>query len=291
MSFKIAIASGKGGTGKTTVSVNLYNTLTTVFNHKVILVDCDVEEPNDIIFFNQHIKSTTETIHQMVPEIDITKCTFCKACSEHCEFNAISVIPSANFITHNESLCHACGACLFFCNQQAISESKTDIGRVNTYKLPNGLGLLEGELKIGSTMQTMLIKALKTKITTEPDITLLDAPPGTSCPVVETVSDADFVILVSEPTPFGLHDLKLIVELLDEIKIPYGLILNKAGLGNHDIYDFTQEKNIEILGELPFCKNYASKYANGDILNNDHPEFIKVYNSIAQNLISKIGIC
>jgi MinD superfamily P-loop ATPase len=169
-------------------------------------------------FFSEIKKEKQKAINQVIPQIDIKKCSFCKSCVEYCEFNAIVIIPIADFAEVNKNLCHSCGACSVACKTGAIKEVEEPIGNVNFYNTHQGKGLIEGNLRIGSAMQTMLIKELKKEVDPENEITLLDAPPGTSCPVVETTSDADFVVLVTEPTPFGLHDLKLMVELMNDLK-------------------------------------------------------------------------
>lgn len=268
MPFKIAIASGKGGTGKTTVAVNLFHTIYQSVCKNIQLVDCDVEEPNDHIFFPNAIKQSEKKITQLIPEINKAQCNYCRKCAEYCEFNAIVVIPQAEFAEVNTSLCHSCGACFVACNTNAITETIHTIGEVGLYDLKRGQGLLEGKLKIGSAMQTALIRGLKKQVFPDSEIILYDAPPGTSCPVVETIIDADYVILVTEPTPFGLHDLKLMLEILDEIEKPFGIVINKAGLGNNDIYELIKTQNLELLGEIPFIQEYASNYANGELLKN-----------------------
>ncbi len=289
MSYKIAIASGKGGTGKTTLSVNLITLLSETQSCKVELIDCDVEEPNDLIFFGGAEKKSEKEINQLIPVIDKDNCTFCRACVDYCEFNAIVVIPPVNFAEVNKSLCHSCGACLVACDQHAISEIQQPIGIVNTYTTKDNLGIKEGRLKIGSAMQTMLIKELKK--TAEPDsgITVYDAPPGTSCPVVETISDANYVILVTEPTLFGFHDLKLMVNLLKELKLAFGVVVNKAGLGDQKVYDYLASENIELLGEIPFSKEYASLYASGDILNTAPDPIRSNYLKITEIINQKIA--
>ncbi|HBH48712.1 MAG TPA: cobyrinic acid a,c-diamide synthase [Bacteroidales bacterium] len=288
MPYKIAIASGKGGTGKTTIAVNLYSMLNKVFANRIELVDCDVEEPNDLIFFEGAYKEKQEEIFQLIPNIDKDKCTFCRECAEYCEFNAIVVIPPANFAEVNKSLCHSCGACLVACKHEAISEYPETIGWVNSYQTKNVNGLKEGRLKIGSAMQTMLIKDLKKRVSQNTEIVVYDSPPGTSCPVVETISDANYVILVTEPTLFGLHDLKLMVNLMKEVKIPFGAIVNKAGLGNNAVYEYLKSEGIELLGEIPFSREYAGIYAKGNIVEN-MPDFIQVnYEKIVENLSHKL---
>jgi len=284
MSYKIAIASGKGGTGKTTVAVNLYAMLTKAYDNKIELVDCDVEEPNDLIFFEGANKKKQEEIFQLIPHIDTDKCTFCRECVEYCEFNAIIVIPPANFAEVNKSLCHSCGACVVACKHDAITEHPQTIGWINSYQTKNTNGLKEGRLKIGSAMQTMLIKDLKKRVSQNIEIVIYDSSPGTSCPVVETISDTDYVILVTEPTRFGLHDLKLMINLMKEVKIPFGVIVNKAGLGSNEVYEYLKNEDIELLGEIPFSRDYASLYAKGNIVENI-PDSLKVnYENIVENL-------
>jgi MinD superfamily P-loop ATPase len=288
MSYKIAIASGKGGTGKTTVAVNLFQHFSESTNTTTQLVDCDVEEPNDTIFFSELQKKGEKEIFQRIPEIDKSKCTFCRKCVEYCEFNAIVVIPPINFAEVNPSLCHSCGACLVACKDNAITEKDYSIGKVSFFKTNSASELVEGRLKIGSAMQTLLIKELKKHISEEKDVVLYDAPPGTSCPVVETISDVDYVVLVTEPTPFGLHDLKLMVELLEEVKKPYGVIINKSGIGDRKVYEFLKSKTIELLGEIPFKKEFASNYAYGNLFSNMPLEIKESFNEIFKNIKNKI---
>jgi MinD superfamily P-loop ATPase len=282
--FKIAVASGKGGTGKTTVSVNLQYFISKFWSEKVLLLDCDVEEPNDLIFFPESEITGNKEVHLLVPFIDTQKCTFCRKCVDWCEFNAIVVIPPVKFAQVNQSLCHSCGACIVACNNGAISENKVSIGEINNYKTQIGVGLTEGKLKIGSAMQTSVIKALKSEDFNNAEIIIYDAPPGTSCPVVTTVSDADFVVLVTEPTPFGVYDLSLTVDLLKEMNKTTGVIVNKSGLGNNEVYEYLEQNNIPILGAIPFNKNYASKYAQGNILKNILIETEDFYKEIISNI-------
>lgn len=284
-SYKIAIASGKGGTGKTTVSVNLYHSMCNNGYTNIQLVDCDVEEPNDAIFFPDKVTAAEQKeISQLIPEIDTDKCSFCRKCVEYCEFNAIVVLPPVQFAEVNPSLCHSCGACSYACQFDAITEQPVPIGQVAFYDTGYGKGLVEGKLKIGSAMQTMMIKETKKLVSPDNQVTLYDAPPGTSCPLVETVADVDYVILVTEPTPFGLHDLKLTVDLLKEIEIPFGVIINKAGLGDQAVYTYLQDENIELLGEIPFSQEFASRYANGLLLDGIDPEMADYYKVIIQKL-------
>ncbi len=286
--MKIAIASGKGGTGKTTISVNLYYFLSQQTHNQVQLIDCDVEEPNDLLFFDNPSKTYENEVHSLVPKIDPDKCTFCKKCSDWCEFNAITVVKSMKFAEVNADLCHSCGACVIACNEGAIKEYKRPLGIITQYDTGFGASFTEGRLEIGSAMQTALIKEVKKYAAQNAHIVLFDAPPGTSCPVVETVSDSDYIILVTEPTPFGLHDLKLTVNLLLDLKIPFGVLVNKAGLGNDEVYHYLEEKNIELIGSIPFSKDYAKNYSKGELLKDIPHEIAKVYQEIVEKLITKI---
>jgi MinD superfamily P-loop ATPase len=284
--MKIAVASGKGGTGKTTVSILLFHYIEKWLNESVRLVDCDVEEPNDALFFSNKILEVQKEVTQIIPEIDINTCTFCRKCADWCEFNAITIVKTLNFAEIDSGLCHSCGACLFACKFGAISESNKPLGTILHYETKTGLGLTEGRLQVGSAMQTSLIKKVKKEQLVEAEVVIFDAPPGTSCPVVETVSDADYVILVTEPTPFGLHDLKITVELLLELQKPFGVIINKSGLGNNDVHYFLKSNNIDLLGKIPFSKVFAEGYSKGKILENIPAELEEMY----QNMIRKLEI-
>ena len=290
--MKIALASGKGGTGKTTIATNLA-TLLARSGEAVTFLDCDVEEPNDIIFLPDAEKLSTTPIFQQIPKIDTTKCTYCRACADYCEFNAIVVIPPIKFTEVNASLCHSCGACLVACQHNAIIEQPHEIGSVSKFINSNGAVVVEGRLKVGSAMQSMLIKEVKRCVVEADDIIIYDAPPGTSCPVVETLSDTDYVILVTEPTPFGLHDLRLMVELLKDVQIPFGVVVNKAGLGDNSLYEYLLLEGIEILGELPFSRPFASAYATGSVFeniqNNISDSYKKIIGNINQRMLENEG--
>jgi MinD superfamily P-loop ATPase len=287
MAKRIAVASGKGGTGKTTVATNLFRTINRDFTDRTLLVDCDVEEPNDLIFFPGSVELDQTTIQQEIPQIDTSKCTFCRLCADYCEFNAIVVVPPANFAEINPSLCHSCGACLVACPSDAIRVHNEPIGTITRYYGKGGKKILEGRLNIGSAMQTMVIRALKKDIPEEEQIVILDAPPGTSCPVVETVYDANYVVLVTEPTPFGLHDLKLMIALVRELGKPFGVVINKANLGNMELYHYLKEEKVEIISEIPFSKTYASQYAKADLFSGMPQEIYEAHRQIIDNLKRK----
>lgn len=287
MAYKIAIASGKGGTGKTTVATNLYHIITQQNSGGNMLVDCDVEEPNDILFFPEATKVQETIVNQEIPDIDQSKCIFCRKCVEYCEFNAITVLPPVKFAQVNASLCHSCGACSVACEYGAILINDHPVGTIAHYKNGFGDGILEGRLKIGSAMQTMVIRSLKKAIPTGLETVILDAPPGTSCPVVETISDSDFIILVTEPTPFGLHDLKLMVNLVNDMQKPFGVVINKANMGNREVYDYLETEGIKILSEIPFSRSYASQYARADLFQNIPKEIQDAYKRLTKKLYEK----
>jgi MinD superfamily P-loop ATPase len=288
MSYKIAIASGKGGTGKTSVAVNLLKAIYHEWTEKVQLIDCDVEEPNDLLFFSDFKRETSVVVNQFVPEIDTEKCTFCGRCTEYCEFNAIVMMPSVKFAKVNPDMCHSCGACMIACRDSAIEAKAYPIGKKSNFTSDFGASLKEGNLRVGSPMQTRLIKEVKTDVDASADLLIFDAPPGTSCPVVETVSDADYVVLVTEPTPFGLHDLKLTVALMHEMNRKFGVIINKAGLGNNDVYDYLKQNKIDLLCEIPFNKDYAALYAKGKLLEVIPESIQKIYSELVMNLKSTL---
>ena len=289
MALKIAITSGKGGTGKTTVSVNLALQMqqllwTQKHNIPIQLVDCDVEEPNDLLFLKEVQTLSTEIIYQSVPQIHKDKCIFCGDCEDYCNFSAISIIPSYKYAKIDKDLCHSCGACLMACQHGAIEEEDVEIGQVAFYKDAHQIHLAEGRLKVGSMMQTRVIKELKKRISDDAGVVLFDAPPGTSCAVVETISAVDYVVLVAEPTPFGLYDMQLMVALLRAVELPFGVIINKAGLGDRAIYTYLSKESITLLGEIPFSRNYASIYAKGDITSQIPEEIKASYQQIIHTL-------
>jgi MinD superfamily P-loop ATPase len=288
MPYKIAIASGKGGTGKTTVSVNLYKYLSDKLNNNVYLTDCDVEEPNSLLFFNHAVLKGETKATQLIPAIDGEKCTYCGKCADWCEFNAISIIKKAEFAEVNATLCHSCGACSAACNFDAITEHPDPIGKIAVYETGFGGGLTVGKLSIGSPMQTMMIRKTKESIPGNHKVLLFDSPPGTSCPVVETVSNVDYVVLVTEPTPFGFHDLKLMIGLVTEMELPFGIVINKAGLGNNEVYDYISANNFELLGEIHFSKEYASRYSTGNLLYNIPNEVDEVFSEVSEKLMQKM---
>jgi len=270
----VSVASGKGGTGKTSVAVNMALSI-----GNLQLLDCDVEEPNDHIFLKPKI-SSVQPVTVSVPIVNETLCDRCRKCADFCQYNALFV--GSDEVLVFPDLCHSCGGCALVCPEEAISEVPHKIG---TLKLgTNGnVELVYGELEVQKPMAVPIIKEVKRRIKRDKDA-ILDSPPGTSCPVIQTVKNSDFCILVTEPTPFGLHDLKIIVQVLESMEIPSGVIVNRAGVGDKIIYEFCRGKNIPILLEIPYDKQIAELYSRGIPFSQEMPEwrakFIDLFNTI-----------
>ncbi|MDO8896769.1 MAG: ATP-binding protein [Bacteroidales bacterium] len=281
--IKIAIASGKGGTGKTLVSTNLFYTLQQQ-SHRLTLVDCDAEEPNDLVFLKGNLLSVAE-VTQKVPVIDESKCTFCGKCHDYCAYNAIFLLPPAKIIQVIEDLCHGCGACSVACEFDAVSEKNVSLGSVSQYSIGDEALTIEARMKVGVFSPVNVIKAAIKKAGNE-GIVIMDAPPGTSCPFIHTVAKADFVILVTEPTPFGLSDLKQSIETLKTMSKKYGVIINRAGMGDQGVYEYLKEERIPLLMEIPFDKSIAMHYSKGEIFASVNTKFqeklLMMFNSIVE---------
>jgi len=275
--MRIGIASGKGGTGKTTIATNLALSVGT----DVQLLDCDVEEPNAHFFINPTTEETT-TVFTPVPEVDEKKCSFCGKCAEICQFKAIAVV-SKTVLIFNE-LCHSCGGCMHVCPENAITETGRELGIIQRGHR-NGIEFIHGILRIGEAMAPPLIRTVRSY--ERPGIlTIIDAPPGTSCPVIASVKDTDFVLLVTEPTPFGLYDLQLAVGAVEILDIPCGLIINRCDLGDDHVKEYAAQKELPVLLEIPFDRRIAEAYSRGDPLIEVIPEwkdkFLRLYHRINQ---------
>lgn len=260
----ISIASGKGGTGKTTVATNL----AAAIGPGVQLLDCDVEEPNAHLFLRPEIERT-ETVFTAVPEIDKDRCTLCRKCSDICRFKVIA-IAGQTILTFPE-LCHSCGGCVAVCPEDAISEIGRELGVIEEGFF-GATGFAHGRLRVGEAMSPPLIK--KVRSLAKPDrINIIDAPPGTSCPVIAAMKDTDFVLMVTEPTPFGLHDLKLAVEAVKLLHIPCGLVINRSDIGNNDVSQYARQENLPVLMEIPFDRRIAESYSRGVLMIEAIPEW------------------
>ncbi len=281
--IKIAIASGKGGTGKTLIATNLFYTLQQK-GVKITLIDCDAEEPNDILFFNT-INETSYEVTQKVPVINETLCTFCGRCHEYCNYNAIFILPPSKIINVIEDLCHGCGACSVACTDGAITEKDVVLGTVTEFTLTDNASIIEARTKVGIYSPVSVIKKAIQKVKND-SIVIMDAPPGTSCPFIHTVNAADFVVLVTEPTPFGLSDLKQSVDTLKTMNKNYGVIINRSGLGNDEVYKYLQTEGISLLMEIPFDRTIATYYSKGEMLaafdNEWEKKFLLLYDKIIQ---------
>ncbi len=273
----ISVASGKGGTGKTTVSTNLAR----VLDEKLMLLDCDVEEPNAHLFLNP-VFDSVQQVYTEVPEVDQEKCTGCGACAKVCRFRALTVIGGKVLVF--PELCHSCGGCMVACPEDAIGEGKRELGTIEKASLGN-VTFVKGTLRVGEVMAPPLIEKVR-KTAENSELVLIDAPPGTSCPVIAAMQDADFVVLVTEPTPFGLSDLALAVETVRALDLPFGLVINRAGLGNDEIYDYVKKENIPILMEIPFDLEIARAYSRGTLIVDHLPQyresFLTLYKKIGE---------
>lgn len=258
--FKITVTSGKGGTGKTFFSVNLYYTL--MENYKCALIDLDVEEPNAGLFIKEN-NFNEEISYLTIPEVEMTKCILCGECSEYCEFNAIFVSNDKWYLF--SELCKGCTACIKLCPHNALKYGKKEHGKIRWVKNSDN-GFMEGKLKIREPISVPLIEAVKNKsleIFKNFDILIFDSPPGVTCPTIHSIKDADFIVLVAEPTPFGFYDFKLTYEVLQGFSIPYGVVINKYGIGNNELEYFCKENNIPILCKIPHDIKIAAIYSKG----------------------------
>lgn len=292
--MQIAVASGKGGTGKTTVAVSLFRSLASLDPGRrpsdLRLVDCDVEEPNSALFLNPQFE-THEDVGILLPEVDLTKCTHCGRCAEVCAFHAIAVFGEELLVF--PQLCHGCGSCAYNCPENAIREVMNVTGRISYGPLPDQANVWfgQGEMNVGEAMATPIIRRLKQAVAAKgaDTLTILDAPPGNACPVVETMRGADYVILVTEPTPFGLHDLRVATEVaVEELGIPVGVVVNRDGVGDDGVDTFCAENDIPILLRIPLDRRIAEAYADGVVLVDAVPEyrmaFVELYDHIRQYL-------
>ena len=268
--IKIAIASGKGGTGKTLVSVNLAQYMSE--STPVALVDLDVEEPNDFLFIKGQSEKVTE-VFKAIPSWDEKNCVLCGKCSTVCNFHAILNIGKSVIVF--EELCHSCYACSELCPNNALPMKNKKRGEIKQFN-DNNLTFIEGRLIVGEEQSAPFIKQVNEYVSKNHNsipYIIMDCPPGTSCPVIASVKDADLVILVTEPTPFGLNDLKLAVETMLQLQKKVGVIINRYGIGNNDVEDYCIDENIPVIAKIPYDKTIATLYSEGKLIFNVHRNF------------------
>jgi MinD superfamily P-loop ATPase len=259
----ISVASGKGGTGKTTIAVNLALSL-----DNVQFIDCDVEEPNAHLFLKPVIENRSP-VGIPTPQIDESKCDYCGSCAEACEFKALAVIKGS--VLHFPELCHGCGACSYICPNEAIEEKVREIGSIETGRAGN-IEFIQGILNVGEAMPVPIIRKEKGLVNRDKTV-IIDASPGSSCPVVMAVKDSDFCLLVTEPTPFGLNDLKIAVGMVRELSIPLGVVVNVSDVGDRKVWDYCAKEDVPILMEIPWDRRIAEAYSNGIPLVHEVPEY------------------
>lgn len=284
--MKIAVASGKGGTGKTFVATNLFNVLSGR-GEKVTLVDCDAEAPDDLLFFKVEKRGEFEVTHQ-VPVISKDACTWCGRCSSWCNYNAIFYVPTAKVIEVIENLCHGCGACSFACNSGAITEKPVVLGTVTSFTTSAGSMLIESRMRVNEMSPVRVIKASIKEAGTEGNI-ILDAPPGTSCPFVQTVETADYVVLVTEPTPFGLSDLRQSVETLKTMDKKYGVIINRADIGDKGVEEYLDKEHIPLLAAINYDAVIARSYSEGRLITSENDNIAGLFAGLADKIFREHG--
>jgi MinD superfamily P-loop ATPase len=275
----ISVASGKGGTGKTTVSTNLAYSL----GERAVILDCDVDEPNAHLFLNPEFDQH-EKIWAVVPEVDMNACSLCKKCAEICRYRAIAV--AGKTVVIFPELCHSCGGCFEVCPENALSEGRRELGVVEQGKAGR-LHFVKGCLRVGEAMSPPLIRAVRKQV--QPNrINIIDAPPGTSCPVIAAMNGTDFVLMVTEPTPFGLHDLTLAVEAVKILGVPHGLVINRADMGDDRVRAYAQKENIPILMEIPYDREIAECYSKGMLIAEKWPEWKDIFQELFQKIQSHL---
>ncbi len=285
--MRIVVASGKGGTGKTTVATSLAVELASR-GERVAYLDFDVEAPNGHIFLPPVVEESVP-VEVPIPAIDDEKCTACGKCCEACQFNALACV--ADRVLVFPEMCHGCGACALACPEDAISEVPRTVGWMDI-GYSGAVSFAQGKLSIGEAMAVPVIRALKKRVPVE-GFSVLDSPPGTSCPVVETVRGADRVMLVTEPTPFGLNDLKLAVETVRSLGVPAGIVINRSGIGDSGVADYCRREGLRVYASIPDDRSVAEAYARGELPGRVIPEYGRIIGKLADELVrpeAEVGV-
>lgn len=272
--MNIAVASGKGGTGKTTIAANLAVALAGR-DVETVYADCDVEEPNGHIFLKPQMQSS-EPVILPYPVIDEDICIGCGKCAEICQYKACIMIVEKPMVLPD--MCHACGGCLYVCPVGAVSEKGRKIGVIESGER-DGLQFFHGKIDVGQVLSPPVIREVKRSLP-ERDVVIIDCPPGTSCPVITAMTGVDYVLLVTEPTPFGLNDLKLAVDAVREMGIPSGVVLNRSDIGTNETITFCRNKGVAILGEIPYDERIAKVYSRGELIVEALPEYTAAFDDI-----------
>lgn len=276
----ITVASGKGGTGKTTVSVNLAR-LAVLRGYDVHLCDCDVEEPNAHLFLNPSF-SDSQTVELPLPVVDQDRCKHCGKCADICQFNAIAALPMQTIVFSD--LCHSCSGCWLVCPEQAIDQGTREIGVVETAQTM-GMTFTHGLLNVGQTQVPPLVEAVK-KMPRANSLVIRDAPPGATCPTVAALEGSDFVLLVTEPTAFGLHDLKVAVTLVREMNLPFAVVINRQGSGDDRVEKYCASEGLHLLPSIPFRRDVAEIVSTGHLIVEEIPEIGELFRELLEAVLS-----
>ncbi len=277
--MRIAVLSGKGGTGKTLLSVNMAAAASTTSQY----LDCDVEEPNGHLYFKPE-ELITEDVNVKIPFVDPILCNGCRKCVEFCKFNALAYI---NKLIVFEDICHSCGGCTILCPENALSEKDKSIGRIER-GISENVRVLSGILNIGQASGVPIINQLLKESSKSEDITIIDCPPGSACIVMESIKDADYCLLVAEPTLFGVHNLNMVVELVELFNKPYGVVINKSMNGENPVRDYCEEKGIKILEEIPFDNELGTLNSNALIATRESEKYNKIFTSILETIVMEV---
>jgi MinD superfamily P-loop ATPase len=282
--MRIALASGKGGTGKTTVATSMA-WVASRNGQSVAYLDCDVEEPNGRIFLKPGI-THSRPVHLQVPQVDEAACTLCGKCGEICQYSAIVCLGKKVLVF--PELCHACGGCSLVCPDAAITEVSRDVGLLET-GWAGQIQFIQGTLNVGEAKSPPVIKAVRAAAP-DVDLIIMDAPPGTSCPVIESIRDCDFVVLVTEPTPFGLNDLKLAVDMVRALGLPFGVVINRADLGDRGVHRYCHKEGIKILAEIRDDRRVAEAYSRGELISQALPAYETLFIELLKAVIAQVTV-